>query len=92
VTVLDAAQVSETAIETLAENLNDSVAPLFWSERLRSSILARLPPFHGGTIHCECAVKACSNCLLPPPAYGQRVHGRSPFFRLFFNVSCLSTF
>ncbi len=31
VTVLDAAQVRESAIETLAENLNDSVvAPLFW--------------------------------------------------------------
>lgn len=31
VTTLDAAQVRESAIETLAENLNDSVvAPLFW--------------------------------------------------------------
>jgi adenosylcobinamide-phosphate synthase len=31
VTMLDATQVRETAIETLAENLNDSVvAPLFW--------------------------------------------------------------
>lgn len=31
VTILDAAQVRESAIETLAENLNDSVvAPLFW--------------------------------------------------------------
>ncbi|HEX5806900.1 MAG TPA: adenosylcobinamide-phosphate synthase CbiB [Macromonas sp.] len=31
VTTLDAAQVRETALETLAENLNDSVvAPLFW--------------------------------------------------------------